>query len=53
MWNEFEENRDKLVEWLGELEWMYIGLFIGLVNFEVFKEKLEEKEVINMCIFDS
>lgn len=53
MWNEFEENRDKLAEWLGELERTHTGLFTGPANLEALKEKLEEKEVINMCILDS
>ena len=50
MWNDFEENRDKLAEWLGELERTHTELFTGPANLEALKEKLKEKKVIYMCI---
>lgn len=49
MWNEFEENRDKLAEWLGELERDHNEAFSGPANLEALKDKLEAKKVI--CIF--
>lgn len=52
MWNEFEENRDKLAEWLGELERAHTEAFTGPANLESLKDKLEEKKVICILSFD-
>ena len=51
-WNEFEENRDKLAEWLGELERAHTEAFTGPANLEALKDKLEEKRVMRMFSFD-
>ena len=45
MWSEFEENRDKLAEWLGELERAHTEKFIGPANLEVLNDELEKKKV--------
>lgn len=45
MWIEFEENRDKLAEWLGELERAHTGVFIGPANLEALKDELENNKV--------
>ena len=52
MWNEFEENRDKLAEWLGELERGHTEPFTGPANLEALKDQLDEKKVTRMCEFD-
>lgn len=45
MWNDFEENRDKLAEWLGELERAHTEVSVGPANLEVLKDELEKKKV--------
>ena len=45
MWNEFDENRDKLAEWLGELERAYAEAFIGPANLEALREETEKNKV--------
>ena len=45
MWNEFDENRDKLAEWLGELERAYAEAFIGPANLEALREEMEKNKV--------
>lgn len=52
MWNDFEENRDKLAEWLGELERAHSEAFSGPANLEALKDKLEAKKVIGMFSFN-
>ena len=52
MWNEFEENRDKLAEWLGELERAHSEAFSGPANLQALKDKLEVKKVMRMFSFD-
>lgn len=45
MWNEFDENRDKLAEWLGELERVHAEAFIGPANLEALREEMEKNKV--------
>ena len=45
MWNEFEENRDKLAEWLGQLERAHAEVFSGPANREALIEELEKNKV--------
>ena len=45
MWNEFEENRDKLAEWLGELERAHTGAFTGPADLEALRDELEKNKV--------
>lgn len=45
MWIEFEENRDKLAEWLGELEGAHTGAFTGPANLEALRDELEKNKV--------
>lgn len=45
MWNDFEENRDKLAEWLGELERAHTEVSVGPANLEILKDELEKKKV--------
>lgn len=46
MWNEFEESRDKLAEWLGELEREHAGVFVGPANLDTLKDELDKKKVL-------
>ena len=50
MWNDFEENRDKLAEWLGELERGHTEAFTAPANLEALKDTLEEKKVMRVRI---
>lgn len=45
MWNDFEENRDKLAEWLGELERAHAEVSVGPANLDALKDELEKKKV--------
>ena len=45
MWSEYEENRDKLAEWLGELERVHREPCNGPANPNALKDKLEENKV--------